>query len=96
MLLLCLLWERLQVFDVVQFVQQLPFVHVGLIFAIICIVATIIMDICKRHIKDYFAVGLGICGMLVSAIFEMAFYYINMNITLGTFLVVGLLFLQWR
>lgn len=83
----------LQVFDVVQFVQQLPFVHVGLIFAIICIVATIIMDICKRHIKDYFAVGLGICGMLVSAIFEMAFYYINMNITLGTFLVVGLLFL---
>ena len=83
----------LQVFDVVQFVQQLPFVHVGLIFAIICIVATIIMDICKRHIKDYFAVGLGICGMLVLAIFEMAFYYINMNITLGTFLVVGLLFL---
>ncbi len=83
----------LQVFDVVQFVQQLPFIHGGTVISIICVITTISIDIFKKHIYDYLAVSIGIFGMLLTAVMEMILYYLGVNLSLGTVLVVGLLFL---
>ena len=83
----------LQVFDIVQFVQQIPFIHGGLIFSIICIVVTITMDAFKGRLKDYAAVGIGIYGLLLTAVIEMSLYYFGVDISLGTVLGIGLLFL---
>lgn len=83
----------LQIFDVVQFVQQLPFIHCGLLVSIACVITTITIDIFRKQISDYFFVGLGIYGMLLTAIVEMVLYYMGSNLSLGTILAIGLLFL---
>ncbi len=83
----------LQLFDIVQFVQQLPFIHAGLLLAMVCLIATITIDTVKRRISDYLFVGVGIYGLLLTAIIEMVFYYIGTNLSLGTMLAIGLLFL---
>ena len=83
----------LQVFDIVQFVQQLPFVHVGIGACILAILGSITYDTFNGRIKKYLAVGIGIYGMLLSAVLELALYYINIEMSLGTALAVGLMFL---
>ncbi len=82
----------LQVFDIVQFVDMLPFIHAGLLSAIMGIIVTISIDTCKK-IKSYFAVGVGIYGMLLTAIAELVLYYLKANVSLGTVLALGLVFL---
>lgn len=83
----------LQVFDIMQFVTQLPFIHGGLAVAIICIIITLTIDTFAGRLKEYMLVGLGIYGLLVSAILEILFYYLQLDFSLGTFLAVGLMFL---
>ncbi len=83
----------LQAFDIMQFVQQLPFIHFGIIIAMICIIATITIDTITKHLQSYLAVGIGVYGMLLTAIGEMAFYYLGTKLSLGTVLAVGLVFL---
>lgn len=83
----------LQVFDIMQFVQLLPFIHVGLISSIICIIVTITIDTVKKRISDYLFVGIGVYGMLLSAIVELLLYYVDTSLSLGTVLAIGLLFL---
>lgn len=83
----------LQVFNVVEFVTQLPFIHGGLAFAIVSIITTLTIDTFTGRIKEYILVGIGIYGLLVSAILEMVFYYLQTDISLGTMLAIGLMFL---
>ena len=83
----------LQVFDIVQFVQQLPFIHIGLGTSIAAILGSITLDAFKGRLKNYLAVGIGVYGMLLSAVLELIFYYIDIELSLGTILAVGLLFL---
>lgn len=83
----------LQILDIMQFVEQLPFVHVGIGATILCIIGTITVDTYNKKIKEYLAVGIGIYGMLISAILEMILYYINVELSLGTMLAIGLVFL---
>ena len=83
----------LQVFDIVQFVEQVPFIHAGLIVAILVIIITITIDALRKCLKSYLAVGIGVYGMLLTAVLEMVLYYYGANISLGTVLGVGLLFL---
>lgn len=83
----------LQIFDIVQFVQQIPFIHAGLIASILAIIITITYDAFKKRLRDYVAVGIGIYGMLLTAVLEMVLYYYGARLSLGTVLGMGLLFL---
>lgn len=83
----------LQVFDIAQFVQQLPYVHVGIAITIIGVIGTITIDVFKKKIYDYFPVAIGGYGLLVTAVLEMVLYYMDIGVTLGTVLLVGLMFL---
>ena len=83
----------LQIFDIAQFVQQLPFIHVGTAAALICILVTITIDLIKKQISEYMSVGIGLLGMLFTAVIEIILYYIGTNLSLGTMLAIGLLFL---
>lgn len=83
----------LQIFDVVQFVEQLPFVHAGMVFTLSSIIGTIIFDLFKKHIKDYMIVGIGVLGMLLSAFVEIGVYYMHFDLSVGTILAIGLMFL---
>jgi len=83
----------LQLFDVMQFVEQLPFIHGGIGFAMACIIGTILVDAFRKNLSGYFFVGLGIYGMLFFAILELLLYYINSVYSLGSMLMIGLLFL---
>ncbi len=83
----------LQVFDIVQFVQFVSVIHIGIILAILCIIITITLDTFRKYITDYLFVGIGIYGMLLTAIIEMILYYMGAIISLGTILAIGLLFL---
>lgn len=82
-----------QVFDIMQFVQQVPFIHIGLLYSILCILVTITIDTFKKRISEYLFVGIGVYGMLLTAIIEMSVYYLGSNLSLGTVLAIGLLFL---
>lgn len=83
----------LQVFNVVEFVTQLKFIHGGLLVSIVCIIATITIDTFTHRLSDYLFVGIGIYGMIVTAILEMILYYVGTDLSLGTTLSIGLLFL---
>jgi len=83
----------LQILDVMQFVEQLPLVHVGIVFTLISIIGTMFVDLFKKHIKDYMLVGIGVLGMLLSAVVEMVLYYIKIELSRGTALAIGLMFL---
>lgn len=91
--ILFLIGTVLQVFDIVQFTEQLPFVHVGIIFTIVNISVTIFLDIYKKRIKHYRIAGVGICGFLLLSVLEVILYYIQVKIYRGTFLTIGLMFL---
>ena len=83
----------LQVLDIAQFVQQIPFIHLGILMPIVCIIVTITIDAFRKKLGNYLFVGIGIYGMLLTAIIEMLLYYIGATLSLGTALAVGLLFL---
>ena len=83
----------LQVLDVAQFVQQLSYVHIGIALTIISVISTITVDVFKKKTYDYFPVAIGAYGLLVTAVLEMALYYMDIGITLGTVLLIGLMFL---
>ncbi len=83
----------LQVFDIMQFVEQLPAIHAGDAIAVFCVILTLTLDTISGRIKDYMFVGVGIYGMIVTAVIEILLYYIDTGISLGTILAVGLLFL---
>ena len=83
----------LQVFNIVEFVEQLKFIHGGLLVSIVCIIATITVDTFTHQLGDYLFVGIGIYGMIVTAILEMILYYVGTDLSLGTTLSIGLLFL---
>ena len=83
----------LQVFDIVQFVTQLPFIHLGLGASIFIVIVTLTVDTFTGRMKEYMLVGVGIYGMLLSAILEMVLYYLQAGLSIGTVLAVGLMFL---
>lgn len=83
----------LQVFDIVQFVDMLPCIHGGLLISIVLIIVTISIDAFKRKLRDYIAVGIGVYGMILTAIAELVLYYVSANTSLGTVLALGLIFL---
>ncbi len=83
----------LQFFDIVQFVEALIFMHIGIGLAVITIVGTLIVDTIKRRYADYFLAGIGVYGMLLATVLEVVLYYINVDLSLGTVLAGGLLFL---
>lgn len=83
----------LQVFDIAQFVHIIIYIHAGLLLSILCIIGTITVDTFKGRLNEYLFVGIGIYGMILTAIIEMIFYYIGTNLSLGTILAIGLLFL---
>ena len=83
----------LQVFDIVQFVEQVRFMHIGIAYAIISLIVTITIDMFRNRCEGYLAVGIGVYGMLITAIAEMILYWLDSAVTLGTMLGVGLTFL---
>ena len=83
----------LQMTDLAQFVQMLPFIHGGTAFCILCITITITIDTFYHHNRSYLFVGIGIYGLFVSAFLEIFFYYKDYDFSLGTLLSFGLLFL---
>lgn len=83
----------LQVFDVVQFVSQVPYIHMGIIGALLCIMGTIVADTVKHRLSEYMIVGIGILGLLFTTVLEMLAYYMGIGMSLGTVLSMGLVFL---
>jgi len=83
----------LQIADIVQFVDQLIYIHVGILTTLVCIIITIAIDAFTGRLKEYIAVGIGVCGLLVTAILEMVLYYYGATLSLGTVLGMGLMFL---
>lgn len=83
----------LQVFDIVQFVEQVRFMHIGIAYAIISLIVTITIDMFRNRCRGYLAVGIGVYGMLVTAIIEIILYWVDSSVTLGAILGIGLMFL---
>ena len=83
----------LQVLDILQFTDGLVFVHIGIVFTILCTAGTMIADLFIKKIKDYLIVGIGICGFLTLAVLELVWYYVSANSSKGMFLAAGLMFL---
>ena len=83
----------LQVFDIVQFVDQLPFIHGGFLISMFVVTVTIFIDTMKKRIADYVCVGIGVYGALATAVIELFLYYTGANVSLGTIVSLGLVFL---
>ncbi len=83
----------LQMLNIAEYVSMLSFMHIGIIMAIVTTITTITIDVFKKRIADYAIVGIGVYGLLFSALGEMVLYYIDLGISIGTVLAVGLMFL---
>lgn len=93
MMVVMIIGTLLQVLSIVEFVTQLPVIHAGLVGSIVVIIITLTMDTINGRLKEYMLVGIGIYGLLLSAVVEMFFYYMQVDLSLGTILAVGLMFL---
>lgn len=87
------IFSVLQLTELVQFVTLVVFIHMWLLFVIVCLVITTIMDALKKQFTEYLFVGIGICGMLFTAVLEMIMYYLGYRNSMGAILGIGLLFL---
>lgn len=83
----------LQVLNIAEFIDVLPISHVAIIFASVCIIYTICNDIRTKKIKEYTYVSIGILGLVVSTFVEIVLYYMSFTVTIGTALIIGLMFL---
>lgn len=83
----------LQLCNILQFVQMLPLIHAGLIITMSFLIGTITTDLLKKRLKEYIFIGIGVYGMLFTAILEMILYYMGASVSLGTILGLGLIFL---
>ena len=93
MMILFVVVTMLQVFDIAQFVEMLIFTHIGIAISIICIIITLMIDTFKKRSSDYMLAGMGVYGMLISAILEIVVYYLNADLSIGTVMAFGLLYL---
>ncbi len=87
------IFSVLQLTELVQFVTLVVFIHMWLLFVIVCLLITTIVDALKKQFTEYLFVGIGICGMLFTAVLEMIMYYLGYKNSMGAILGIGLLFL---
>ena len=73
--------------------KTFPIVAGGCLLCILFIFATIIMDIRKKHIKEYYFVALGILGAIISATVQLVTYFGRKEIFSGSVLAIGLIIL---
>ncbi len=92
-ILIFVIGTGLQLFEIVEFVQQLPFIQLGFASAVIMTIGTITWDVIKKQISSYLVIGIGVYGMLLTAIIELSLYYIDLGLSLGTILGLGFIFL---
>lgn len=69
------------------------FVAGGCLLCILLIFATIIIDIRKKHIKEYYFVAIGILGAIISAAVQLITYFGRKGIFSGSVLAIGLIIL---
>lgn len=83
----------LQIFNIADFRNTLTLIHSALIVGIITVIATIVADIIKKKVHEYYLVAFGLLGIIVGAIAEILYFYQYPGTTLGTYLALGLMFL---
>lgn len=82
----------LQVFNICDFRNSLPLVHIGIILAIAGIFTSVVLDIRSGMIREYNPVAIGFLGIVIGTIIELILFYLN-SITIGTVLSYALIFL---
>lgn len=87
------LFTVLQLTELVQFVTLVIFIHMDILVVTASLIITIIMDAVKKKISDYLMVGIGVCGMLLTAVLEIVVYYQGLSVSMGAILGFGLLLL---
>ena len=97
-LIACLLLQltvnsALNFLNLVDYFHTLKFSHVWTGMIILWIFVTVVMDIRYHRIKDYRITVIGMIGMLVTGLMEIAHYYIVPTAKLGAFIGFGLIFL---
>lgn len=83
----------LNTFRVVEFHGTLIFSHIWSAIAMLIAIVTLIIDIRKKHIHQYFITAVGMVVMLITGIMELALFYINTVYELGAALGIGLIIL---
>ncbi|MBQ9765447.1 MAG: response regulator [Lachnospiraceae bacterium] len=83
----------LQIFNIADFRNTLPVIHTAIILGLITICFTLLADIVKKYIKEYWVVAIGVSGVVVGAVFEIILFYFDVSLTIGTYISYGLIFL---
>ncbi len=83
----------LQILDIKDFSETMGVSHVIIIAFIIMMLTTVIIDIKKKHIREYKEVALGLLGLMVAGIGEIYQVYDEAAVNNGIALCVGLVFL---
>jgi len=76
-----------------DFSDTIVFMAVVCFMAIFVMGATIIIDICKGHIREYYLVAVGILGACLTACVQIIMYFQRTSLFNGVILALGLLFL---
>ncbi len=84
----------MNVTGVADFYQTLVFSHIWSGLCLPVAVASIISDIRKNRVKEYFITLIGMISFTVMAVCELLAFYINRMGGLGTFLCIGMLLLM--
>ncbi|MBE6015107.1 MAG: HD domain-containing protein [Lachnospiraceae bacterium] len=78
---------------VATYYQTLFMSHGWMIVGILISIITIIIDIKRKHIKEYFFIAIGMGLFILLSAGELAVFYLNKLITLGFFLSIGIIVL---
>ena len=87
------LCTTLHVINKVDFADSFTLMAVVSFISIASMIGTILADICKGKIKEYWLVSLGVAGSCLGAVIQILLYFQRTVLFHGVMIVIGLIFL---
>lgn len=83
----------LHVAGVVDFADSIRYISVTSLLSILLIAATMIIEVCNHHVKEYALAAVGVLGACVAACIQIVIYFLRAVQFSGVTLALGLIFL---
>ncbi len=87
------IFSLLHITKVKDFVDTIAYIAGICVLSIVWMGITIVMDIYKKHIKEYSLVAVGILGACLASILQIVMYFKRTTVFSGVMMALGLIFL---
>lgn len=87
------LFSVLQIMNVADFADTITYISGVCLLSIAWIIATLLLDVFRRKIREYWLIAIGVAGTLLSGCAQVLLYFQRTKVFNGSYVAVGLVFL---